>query len=84
MGIEWKFRLGQCVTGANEAMPSLVLARCKMNGDELYKVRSYARRGPWGEKTVRCSTIKDVSPQDPDCGECLLIATGLCPGSLRT
>lgn len=79
--LEWKFAIGQCVTGVSDAMPSRVIARCKVEGEsphELYKVRPYTKSGPWRDKTVSGDRLRAIQPDDADCKDCLLCAAGFC------
>lgn len=84
MGIEWGFKVGQCVTHRDQSMPSLVMSRqrCGKDGStEVYGVRSFAEVDPQRDRIVLGECLRDVEPGD--CGDCLLMSTGLCPGNLR-
>lgn len=79
--VDWRFRLGQCISHKEQSMPSLVMSRTTTSkGREIYGVRSFAIVDPNRDRMMLGDSLVDVVPGSEPCHDCLLFLTGICPG----
>lgn len=78
----WHFRIGQCVSRKDRALPFLVTARVETrNGLQIYSVRSFAATEERRDRRIIGGYLRDVALGSVPCQVCLLHNTCACPAT---